>query len=105
MKCDACPVKHIQLHACPYPCAIADGKADWQVGRVEFGQRADDAKSDFLFRYMMFKRNNDIDLPKRKGWICPKCDNAVSPDEKVCPVCKQKRQDERNDDGRTHIRE
>ena len=23
-----------------------------------------------------------------KGWICPKCENVVSPTEKMCPQCQ-----------------
>lgn len=41
---------------------------------------------------------------ERKGWICPKCENAVSPDVKVCPVCCKPRK-ESDDDKRTHISE
>ena len=23
----------------------------------------------------------------RYGWVCPKCNSSVSPDEKTCPMC------------------
>lgn len=44
--------------------------------------------------------------PQRKGWICPKCDAVVSPDEKVCPNCSKPKPKKENADGeRTHITE
>lgn len=41
----------------------------------------------------------------RKGWICPRCDNAVSPDEKTCPNCKPKPKQENSDGKPTRITE
>ena len=31
---------------------------------------------------------------ERKGWICPKCGRAVSPDLNVCPYCSTQATDE-----------
>ena len=31
------------------------------------------------------------------GWICPKCKNSISPLKDICPVCKQKKLKESQD--------
>lgn len=41
----------------------------------------------------------------RKGWICPRCDTVVSPDEKTCPNCKPAVKKESDNGKRTHIAE
>lgn len=41
----------------------------------------------------------------RKGWICPRCDTVVSPDEKTCPNCKPKPKEEKANGNPTRISE
>lgn len=35
-------------------------------------------------------------MPNNLGWICPKCDTAISPSEKSCPVCASKVEADKN---------
>jgi RNA polymerase subunit RPABC4/transcription elongation factor Spt4 len=98
---------------CPYDCnEMAKGylalKSDVGariIGRVypskvEFipiiaGATVDSAAVPFFSGYR----------PNRKGWICPKCDEVISPDEKTCPNCKPKPKKENSDGEPTHIAE
>jgi len=99
----------------------AGGQHDYGAnGLIEFAHdflqvgRAYPAQDDGLvpFKFQNTGREK-LDLPllhlpdesKRKGWICPKCDAGVSPDEKTCPYCKPFPKKENADGNLTRITE
>jgi hypothetical protein len=91
--------KELITETCPYDCqAAGDG---YITRRPEFHGRAFPA----LGNHPVGIAWSDNAEPARKGWICPKCDSAVSPDEKTCPHCKPKPKKENADGERTHITE
>jgi len=115
MKCPSCiysPGTHGDEN-CPFDCGAMEAgylthknaPSGFVVGRVVPSQAV----------YVPANPLNDVMIddttmvvysePARKGWICPKCDNAVSPDEKTCPHCKPKPKKESDGGERTHITE
>jgi hypothetical protein len=96
-KCDNCPSAPMELWTCPYnKCEFEEGGAFHfsfeKVDRIRLGNEP------YMPLFQGFRMN-------RKGWICPRCDTVVSPDEKTCPNCKPKPKQEGNDGNPTHITE
>jgi hypothetical protein len=103
MRCADCPI----TFACPYSkCEFEEGGAFYfPVGRV-IPSQVEFVPANPLRDVMIDDTTMIVYAePARKGWVCPKCDNAVSPDEKTCPHCKPKPKKESAGGERTHITE
>jgi hypothetical protein len=101
MKCDDCPVGGQHNYGANRFNPLDNPHHDFPIGcaYLPSGAHTQQPPRSFI-EYPII-----LSEPVRKGWICPRCDNAVSPDEKVCPHCKPKPKKEADNGERTHITE
>lgn len=49
--------------------------------------------------------NDHVEQEISKGWVCPKCNNSVSPNKETCPICtKEENISESNKQDKTILR-
>jgi hypothetical protein len=114
MKCDDCPVGGQHDYGTSRFNPLDNPHYDFPIGRA-YPAQVDGTHKHYLPQFpsdypvtQIIVNTNPIPVfaePARKGWICPRCDNAVSPDEKVCPHCKPRPKKESDNGKRTHITE